>query len=279
MQTLVQQFQQATGMPMLGSQLLFALLILFLAYLCMRLGGHLIHRFAMNQPALQKKGRFRTIYLLLYHVFRVVVCFFALTLALDIFGINTTSVLTAAGIGGIAIAFGAQNVVNDIISGALMLLDNTINVGDYVALNTDVVGEVKEIQLRHTIIQGYTGMRYIVPNSKVQIIANYGRGPLQADVAVDFPYAVSLQKMQSIVKKVEKRAETEHAGEYLKLPYLLGVTQAKAFTYTVSIGAQADMEHFWSAARTLRALVIDTMQKEGVYPAGDPELLVRKEGR
>ncbi|WP_019190690.1 mechanosensitive ion channel family protein [Levyella massiliensis] len=268
MALLAQKLHMLTGLPLLASRVLLAMAVLLFTWALLAAGSRLLHRFIEEGTDLPKKARFRTFYFLLYNVLRIVVWMYAIAFILDTFGIHTASVLTAAGIGGIAIALGAQSVVNDVISGALLLLDNYMNVGDYVALKDGVVGEVQEIRLRHTIVRGYTGMRYMVPNSKVQVITNYGKGPLQADVTVEVPYSVSPETVKQLVQDVSHRIKTQHAKEFVTLPYFIGVDKSNALTYTVAVGARTDIKHFWSAARLVRALLIEALQKESACYEG-----------
>ena len=81
------------------------------------------------------KGRVKTLNGILYGMARAIIIFIALTLVLDRFGINTSSVIAAAGIGGIAIAFGAQAIIADIFSGFFLLMDGQMEVGDWVVLD------------------------------------------------------------------------------------------------------------------------------------------------
>lgn len=267
MQSMARELAASLGVPSLLIQCVFVLVILMLALLLLKLSDRLIDRLSARHSALSEIQRLRTYHSLIVNVLRVVIWFFALSAILSLFGINTASLLTAAGIGGIAVALGAQRVVSDIISGALLLMDNTVNVGDYVTLQNNITGEVRELRLRQVVVRGYTGMLYIIPNAEVKVIANYGRGPLQADISVEIPYGISVEQAQEMVAQMARRLEDEAAERFVRLPYWIGVDGMHALSYTATIGAQTSMDDFFWAPRRMREVMIEALQAVGAYDA------------
>ena len=263
----VQSTQNRLGIPEGALRLLSVVLILAIAFLALRIGTAFLHHLASRRFGQTRTERYRTLHALIANVFRVIVLFFTLTSILGVFGINTASVLTAAGIGGIAVAFGAQTLVSDVIFGALFLIDNSFNVGDYIALKDGIIGTVKDMRLRHVIVHGYTGMDYIVPNSEVKIVANYGRGPMQVDVALNVPYTVRIADAHHLVDQISARAEKEAAEEFIRFPYFVGVDAVERFSYRLTIGATADMAHFFSAPRRLREIALEELEAAGAFHA------------
>lgn len=267
MQNLAKTVAASLGLPSFLIQMVLVVVVLILALFLLKGIDRLIDRMSARRPVLGEVQRVRTYHSLLVNVVRVVVWFFALSAILSIFGINTASLLTAAGIGGIAVALGAQRVVSDIISGALLLFDNTINVGDYVTLQNTITGEVKELRLRQVVVRGYTGMLYIIPNAEVKVIANYGHGPLQADISIDIPYGISIEQAKGLVQDMAVRLEAEAGDHFVRLPYWIGVDAMHPFSYTVTIGAQTQMDDFFTAPRRMREIMIEELQAIGAYDA------------
>src|SRR5437879_10175509 len=94
--------------------------------------------------------------------------------ALPIFGINMGPLLASAGIAGLAIGFGAQTLVKDVINGFFILAENQFEVGETVRV-AGVQGAVEEITMRRTILRDVDGTLHVVPNSKIEIVSNMTR--------------------------------------------------------------------------------------------------------
>jgi small conductance mechanosensitive channel len=95
----------------------------------------------------------------------------AITLLAE-WGINITPILTGAGIMGLAVGFGAQSLVKDVVTGFFILLENQFNIGDKVSIG-DKEGVVKEMKLRTTILKDKNGTVYYVPNSQIKIVTKH----------------------------------------------------------------------------------------------------------
>src|SRR5581483_8864163 len=103
-----------------------------------------------------------------------VIVFVAVLETLAIVGLNLGPLLASAGIAGLAIGFGAQTLVKDVINGFFILLEDQFNVGDAVRL-AGVKGTVEDMTLRRTVLRDDDGTLHIVPNSQVQIVSNMTR--------------------------------------------------------------------------------------------------------
>ena len=106
-----------------------------------------------------------------------VVWFIVLTSILSRFGISVSAILAGAGVVGVAVGFGAQTIVKDIITGFFIIFEGQFDVSDYVQINASGVtiaeGTVKTIGLRSTRIQSDTGEIYTLPNGMISEIVNY----------------------------------------------------------------------------------------------------------
>jgi moderate conductance mechanosensitive channel len=118
-------------------------------------------------------ARTRTLASTLRHSLNIGIWSVALAMILSIVGIDIAPLIAGAGIIGLAIGFGAQALVRDLISGLFLLVENNFNIGDTVEI-AGKKGIVKAIKLRNTmIVDDKGGMTYIVPNSKVEIISKF----------------------------------------------------------------------------------------------------------
>lgn len=249
-------------------------LILGSTLLILWLGQLLINRFFEKRVAKSENGYLATIHGIFYSVFRIFVLFSALMDALRIFGVNTTSILTAAGVGGIAIAFGAQKIIADIFTGFTLLMNNEIHVGDYVVLS-GCEGTVVSMSLYRIRVQGYSGVLYIIPNSSVTIISNYRKDPVFCDVTLDLPNGFSLEKAKTLLEKVLEDLYEKHSALFLQKPSFMGIDALGSFTYSYRINVRTLIGDSWSCQRMVREACLQALQKEGVFarPSDEPPAL------
>lgn len=253
--------QDSFGLPTFLVRLIRIGLIIILSFIVLNIGKSLIKKIAERTK--YESGRLKTLNSLLYSVFRVLVIFFALSLALDVFGINTASLLTAAGIGGVALALGSQTLVSDLLAGALLQLENSVNIGDFVQIG-QVIGTVTSIGLRKMTVHAYKGMDYLIPNSEIKILANYGKGPMQSDIDIEIPNKTDPKKARELVDKICSRGRDEVGKLFLEAPYFVGIENLSVLTFRIRIGVKSDMANFWAASRRLRQISLEAMWDLGI---------------
>lgn len=138
--------------------------------------------------------RVRTLRGLVKNIIGIAVWSIAFVMILSKWGVNIVPILTGAGILGLAIGFGSQTLVKDIVTGFFILLENQYNVGDYVEI-TGVKGRVKRMNLRTTILKDEDGTMSIIPNSSIIKVVKY------TDEQVE--------KMKKEKEKLEKETKTK----------------------------------------------------------------------
>jgi small-conductance mechanosensitive channel len=132
---------------------------------------------------------------------------------LSAIGVNIGPLLAGAGVIGIAIGFGAQKLVSDILSGFFYLLDDAFRVGEYLQAGS-VSGTVEAITLRNVMLRHHRGMLQIVPYSDLGSITNFMRGGIVVKFNLEFPYDTDIDKVRKIIKKVGKAMlEDEELGK------------------------------------------------------------------
>ena len=115
------------------------------------------------------KQRALTIATLIKNTLNLAALVITIIMLLDQWGINIAPIITSVGIAGLAVGFGAQALVRDIVTGIFILIENQYNVGDKLKI-AGLEGRVKEITLRSTILQDDFGTLHIIPNSSISII-------------------------------------------------------------------------------------------------------------
>lgn len=135
---------------------------------------------------------------------------------LQTFGVSITPILTALGVGGLAVALALQDTLSNLFSGLHILLSKQITVGDYVKLNTGEEGNVVDISWRNTTIQELGNSMIIVPNQKIAaaIITNYfiPNREISVSVSVRVGYACDLERVESITIEVAKEVMASMEG-------------------------------------------------------------------
>ncbi len=194
---------------------------------------------------------------------RYVVDFVVLAMALGFLGVDTSSLLVGAGVAGLAVGFGAQNLVRDVLTGFFVLLENQFAVGDHVDLG-GAEGVVEEIGLRTTTVRGFAGDLNIIPNGSLGRVTNYSRGSMRVLFEINVPYEEDTSKAITVVQAAldEYRAE---AGELVtEGPKVLGVSRLGETGVSLMIWARSrPMEH-WGVERELMLRVKQALDRAGI---------------
>ncbi len=141
---------------------------------------------------------------------RYVVYFVAGVMALQVLGVDVTAILAGAGIVGLAIGFGAQSLVQDVLSGFFTLFEGCYLVGDYIEV-AGQEGTVEAITLRTTSVRARDGRLYIIPNGEIKEIANYSKDYVNAVVDVGVSYEGDLEQALEVLEQVGMDAERDLA--------------------------------------------------------------------
>ena len=210
-------------------------------------------------------AKVKTVSRLLYSIIKFVVIFIVVNIILDSVGINTSSLIATAGIGGIAIAFGSQTVIQDFIMGIFILIDDRIRVGDWV-IAAGCEGEVEQLNLRTTVIRDFNGSVHIIPNSQIASVQNFNRGNNLAQVTFSLPYEVSLKEAKEIIDSVADKLKTDpnFEGKITKGFEFFEISSFETFSYLVKMTATTKEGYQWMYQRAARALIKEEMEKRNI---------------
>jgi len=207
--------------------LLAALVTTFIAGRMVRLARHqiveMMRRHADGgEEELEKRAA--TIGRLLRKTLAVLIWVVAILMALREAGFDVMPLLAGAGVAGIALGFGAQSLVRDVISGLFLIIENQIRVNDVVMIN-GVGGLVEEINLRTTVLRGMDGTVHIFPNGSIQTLANLTREYSYYVFDMGVAYKEDTDRVAQVMKEVaeELRQDPEYAPFILEPLEVLGV--------------------------------------------------------
>lgn len=246
------------------------LVIIILSAIVVRVGKALIRKtFAVRfkGPLKYNERRHQTMSKLLENVVAYAVYFIAIIAVLSAFSINVTGLLAGAGVLGLAIGFGAQNLVRDIITGFFIILEDQFSVGDYVRIG-QAEGTVEEIGLRTTKVKGFTGELFIFPNGNVTDVVNFSIHNSIAVVDINISYESDMAKVEQLIQEFLVDIEDKYE-QIIKPPELLGVQNLTTTEVVMRIIAETlPMQHF-AVSRGLRRDLKEFLDKQGVeipYP-------------
>ncbi|MBQ2028014.1 MAG: mechanosensitive ion channel family protein [Clostridia bacterium] len=184
-------------------------------------------------------------------------------IVLRIFGIDLTSILAVAGIGSIAIGFGAQTLIKDIISGMFLWFEGNLNVGDVVTL-AGYTGTVESISLRTTALRGTDGRLYSIPNGDVRTVICRSRGQQVAQVNVTIAHGQDLYRAKEVIED-----ECRQLAERLSLdsvPVVYPAIANDARCVTMRVEYPCDVNRDWPLEREIRLSVYDRLRREDIKP-------------
>lgn len=253
-----------TSLPVLTTKLLMSALAIFLGVIVIRIGRKMIASIIRmrSQKGVHTVQQVSTIKSLATSVFNYIMYFIIVTVVLSILGVNVTSILAVAGVGGIAISFGAQTLVKDIISGMFIWMEGSITVGDVVSIN-DLSGVVESIAIRTTVVRDYNGNIYVIPNGDIRTITNMSRDFKRAIVDIRCPYEVDQARIVKILEEEMEIAGGEIDG-LTSIPEVMSILSFDADAVVVRIAVQCPVGEHWRIERDLRTRVKARFDREGI---------------
>jgi len=246
------------------------LLILLVSWIAVRLGKKFIKKvflIRMRSPLSHSERRQRTISRLLQSVISYVVYFSAIIGILSSLNIKVAGLLAGAGIVGLAIGFGAQSLVKDVITGFFIIFEDQFGVGDYIKINA-AEGTVVEIGLRTTKINGATGEQFIIPNGAIGEVVNYSVNNSKIFIDLQMATDADFEKAEGIINKYLETLPKMHK-ELIAAPVFLGVQNVKGTEVTIRIVAETLPQQQYGVARTIRRDITKLFEENNipmVYP-------------
>ena len=253
-----------TDLPLITTKLVMAGAIIFIGVLIIRLGKRMIRTVikGRSQKSMNNPQQVNTLRSLVSSIYSYIMYFVIVTAVLSIFGVNISSLLALAGVGGVAISFGAQTLVKDVISGLFIWSEGSIAVGDIVAIN-GLQGEVESIAIRTTVVRNYNGNVYTIPNGDIRSITNMSRGFKRAIVDIRCPYEANQQHLVDIIKEEMEVAGREIAG-LGDTPDVMSILSFDPDAVVVRVAVRCPVGENWRIERDIRSRVKARFDKEGI---------------
>ncbi|WP_432560199.1 mechanosensitive ion channel family protein [Granulicoccus sp. GXG6511] len=211
------------------------------------------------------RARTETLGSMLRSVNAVVVLVITIMLVLRVLGIPLTPLIASAGIGGVALGFGAQSLVKDYLSGIFMILEDQFGVGDVVDLG-EVKGTIEEVGLRVTRLRDMTGQVWYVRNGEILRVGNLSQGWSTATVVV--PVAVTSDPVQVLEvlgrTMAEVYADPEFDDVLLEEPSVAGIDAVDGGAMNAKIFAKCAPNKHWGIQREILERSMVALREAGI---------------
>ena len=221
----------------------------------------------MNARAVQ---RTRTLGTVGRHVISWTIVVAAAIAILSQLGVNLTAMLASAGIVAAGLAFGAQNIVKDILNGIFMVFEDQLGVGDWVTID-QISGTVEDVGIRVTKVRAIDGTLWFVRNGEILTLGNasqgWGRAIIDIAVAADTDLALAEQAALECGK--ELLASPQYARRVTGLPEMLGLESVFGDRATLRFMVRTRPEAQWAVQRELRSLIKKRYAELGIELASE----------
>jgi len=251
----------------LGLKIFF---IILLSVIVVKIGKSVISRafkVKLKGALRHTERRETTLVKLLQNTLSYVVYFAAILAILSAFTIDVTGVLAGAGVLGLAVGFGAQSLVKDIISGFFIIFEDQFSVGDYVQIN-EAVGTVEEIGLRTTKVSAYGGEIHIIPNGNISEVINYSINNSLAILDIRLAYETDILKTEKLLEAF-LAGLSEGYEALISQPTIVGIQDLGTSEIVMRITAETQPVMQYAIARNLRRdlkIFLDMNDIEIPYP-------------
>jgi moderate conductance mechanosensitive channel len=263
------------------------LLVTVLAYATTRIVAVLVRRFeheisqGTGLDVLERAKRARTLGGLIQNVVTALVVAVALLMILRELSLDIMPLLTGAGIAGVALGFGAQYLVRDVISGFFLILENQVRVGDVARVN-NVAGLVEAINLRTLVLRDFDGTVHIVPAGEVRILDNLSMDYSYAVVDVPVAYGQDTDRVVELLKQIGESLQSDPVFQ----PHILGpldvvgIESLAEANVTIRSRMKTMPLKQFDVARELRRRIKKAFESEGIqiqFP--QREVVIRAKNR
>jgi len=246
--------------PWLIEHGLYILATIVVAYIIFKFSEVVIEKFIrkviVNDPHLDEKAEIKrenTLIAIFTTTLRVAILIVTTLMVLQGLGFEIGPLLAAAGIAGVALGFGGQYLIRDLISGMFMIMENQYRIGDVVRFG-DTSGTVEAITLRMTTLRDLSGTVHHVPHGEISQVSNLTKAYARVNIDIGVSYDADLEHVISTVNKVgeELATDPEWKDSILKTPHFLRVTDFADSSVMIKILGDTKPQEQWAVAGELR---------------------------
>ncbi len=196
---------------------------------------------------------------------RVIIILLVIFLVLSELNVNLGPILAGFGVAGIAVGFGAQYLIRDLIAGIFILMENQYRVGD-IAKVADVAGLVEEVNLRKTVLRDLDGIVHYIPNGEIRVASNYSRHFARVNLDISVAYGTDLDFAIAVINRVcQEMAEEEDWSKVIRtVPQVLRVNNLGDSGIDIKILGDVKPLEQWRVTGELRLRLKKAFDAEGI---------------
>jgi small conductance mechanosensitive channel len=270
--------EKVTAMKYLGIGIRVILILIF-SKIIIKVLSTVIHKFFSRQKQLKfglNEKKADTLSELLKNVVRYIVYFIAAIWIFESIGLDIKTVIAVTSVAGVAIGFGAQSLIKDVITGFFILFEDQFSVGDYVEIDGKS-GIVEVLGLRITKIRDFSGDLHIIPNGSIVKVTNKSRGNMRAMVDVDISYDEDIERATSIISAVNEKMKKDFS-QIVEGPDVIGVTKLGDTGITIRVIAKTVPMKQWDVEMELRKRIIYALDAENIKIPYPKKIILSGEG-
>lgn len=221
-----------------------------------------------------KRSRTQTVASLALSLIKYAGVLAGLIWGLTIIGVNVNTILASLGIVGLIVGFGAQSLIEDVITGIFIIFEGQYDIGDVIVLG-DFRGTVKSINVRTTVIEDTGGNLKIINNSDIRNLQNRSKNASLAISEVGVSYNTDIRKLENVIAENMPKMYEAHKDLYLNQPKYLGVQQLADSSVVLRFSVDVDENNIFMAQRMLNR-DLKLMLDENGFEIPFPQVVVHK---
>ncbi|UVI37670.1 mechanosensitive ion channel family protein [Brevibacterium spongiae] len=223
-------------------------------------------RTGIDQQTIKERRaqRAKTVGRMLSSVTTILLSAIAALMILDALNFNIAPILASAGIAGVAIAFGAQELVRDYLSGFFIVIEDQYGIGDTVDLG-EAVGEVEDVGLRRTQVRDLTGTLWHVRNGEILRVGNLSQGWARAVLDIPIDYRTTMDDFREMTEEITRTLRQDHEinKAMLENPEIAGVQSLSGSYRVIRTMIKTKPNQQWLVERAFRAALMTELAKRG----------------
>jgi len=215
--------------------------------------------------ASEAKKRAHTLGNILRHAFLIIITFVAVLMILGELEIQLGPLLATAGIGALAIGFGAQSLVKDVISGFFIILENQYRIGDVIEV-AGVSGLVESVSLRKTVLRDLKGKVHTIPNGEIKVVSNLSKEWSRSVLDLGISYRDDIDQIVDLLVQIGKEMESEepYKSAILEPLQVLGVEKFDESQMVIRMMVKTVPLKQWDVGRELRRRIKIRFDENGI---------------
>ncbi len=226
---------------------------------------HVVRRIVRGGSEDEELLRENTLIRIIDRVVRFLIWLIAVLTVLSLLGIDIAPLLAAAGVAGVAIGFGAQYMIRDLLAGFFVIIENQYRVGDVVSLDA-TAGLVEDITMRMTTLRDLDGTVHHVTHGNVQRVSNLSKGFARVNLDISISYRDDLEKVIACVNRVgrELADDPEWKRQIIAAPHFERVENFAESAVIIKVLGETRPLQQWAVAGELRKRIKIAFDKEGI---------------